>query len=115
MPFRIRTVTQEYEAQLTPTGSGIGSHARGQSEWKRYKDDTRKFKVSVSGLEVPDGTVLDIALDGWKIGEMTIQRGISRLCRETEKGTYAPPVGADQELQILLGGKLILQGKFYEE
>jgi hypothetical protein len=112
--MRIRNVLQEHEAQLTPVEKEYAK-ARGKSEWKRYGDESRRLKVSVSGVNLPDGTTLEISIDGRQIGEMIVQRKIARFERETEKGENVAPVGVDQVLQVSLKGKVIMEGKYYAE
>ncbi len=71
--------------------------------------------LEASGLNLPEGTPLEIMIDGQKIGEMTLQGKLARFERDSEKGEYVPPVEADQVLQVLFRGEVIAQGKYYAE
>ncbi len=111
--FRIRNVLQEFEAHLQPVPPE--SKTRGKSEWKKYTDQSQRLKVKTSGLNLPEGTPLEIMIDGQKIGEMTLQGKLARFERDSEKGEYVPQVEADQVLQVLFRGEVIAQGKYYAE
>lgn len=115
--MRIRNVIEEFEVMLSPTVSApvSASSARGKGEWKLYADGTRKCKLSITHLSLPEGTHLHIAVNGRHAGEMPIQNGTARFRRETEKGEFVPAVQRDEVLQILLDGDAILEGIFYPE
>jgi len=115
---RIRNVLQEYEVKLSPSdpGSSIAPHAaQGKGEWKVYGDGTQRCKVRVSGLNLPEGVVLHVFVNGQPIGEMAVQRGAARYKRESERGEYVPLVDLNQVLQVSYNGQAILEGRFYPE
>jgi hypothetical protein len=115
---RIRSVLQEYEAKLSPSYPGTSTTAqaaRGKGEWKVYGDGTRRCKVRVSGLNLPEGAVLHVAVSGQPIGEMVVRRGAARYGRESERGEYVPAVDLNQVLQVSYNGQAILEGRFYPE
>jgi hypothetical protein len=113
--MRIRNVVQEYEVRLEPLPAGPNSKARGKGEWKVYSDGTRQCKVSLSRLNLPNGAALELAVDGRRIAQLTVQGGMARFRRETEKGEGVPRVELDQVLQVMSSGQVILEGRFYEE
>ena len=57
--MRVRSVLQEYEAQLKPIQSASVSvdSAHGKGEWKVYGNSTRQCNVWVTGLNLSDGAV----------------------------------------------------------
>lgn len=112
--FRMRTVLQEFEAQLQPADRAY-PNARGKAEWKRYGDQSLRLKVKASGLNLPEGPSLEITMDGQKIGEMVIEGNRARFERDSEKGEVVPAVHADQVIQVYFGSQLLLTGKFYAE
>lgn len=116
--MRIRDVLQEYEAKLNLVQLSapiFGHAARGKAEWKVYGNGTRQGKVSVSGLNLPDGAVLRLAVSGQPIAEMVVQHGKARYRRESERGEVVPVVELDQMLQVSYAGQVILEGIFYLE
>lgn len=115
--MRIRDVAEEHEVLLKTTGAAPAStaSARGRGEWKLYRDGTRKCKVSVTHLTLPEETRLYLAINGRHAGEMAIQKGTARFRRESENGDFVPAVQVDEVLQVLLDGIVILEGKFYRE
>lgn len=113
--MRIRSVLQEFEAKLEPTSVLHGAGLRGKAEWKLYADGTRRGKVSLSRLDLADGTVLDLLVDGCRIAELVVEGNLARYRRESERGELVPSVGVDQVVQVLHAGQVILEGRFYAE
>jgi hypothetical protein len=112
--MRIRSVIEEFEVKLQAS-IAEASTARGKGEWKVYEDGSRQCKVSVNNLKLPEGTQLQLTVNGRVITTLTVERGNARFRRETEKGELVPHVRANEILQILLDGKVILEGSFYAE
>ena len=114
--MRIRTVREELEVILRPTAAETTLAAsRGKGEWKVYGDGSRQCKLSVTNLDLPDGTVLRLQISGRSIAEMIVERGAARFRRETGRGEIVPTAQANEILQIVLQGRVILQGSFYHE
>jgi hypothetical protein len=115
--MRIRSVLEEFEVKLQPLpmDNSAASSARGKGEWKTYEGGSRQCKLSISNLNLPEGTELQLTVNGRIIGEMTVERDSARFRRETERGEFVPHVQADQMLQIVWDGKAILEGTFYAE
>lgn len=111
--FRIRNVLQEFEAHLQPVSPE--SKARGKSEWKKYADQARRLKVKASGLNLPEGTPLFIMIDGQQIGEMVVKGHLARFERDSEKGEIVPTVGLRQVVEIKVGVRVILAGRYEAE
>jgi hypothetical protein len=115
--LRVRGVLQEYEAQLEPVRSAAPAvdSARGKGEWKVYGNGTRQCKVRVSGLNLPDGAVIQLAVSGGQFAELLVRGGKARYRRESERGEAVPEVEPRQMLQVSYAGQVILEGGFYSE
>jgi hypothetical protein len=113
--MRIRNVVLEFEARLEPLPAGICPKARGKAEWKVYDDGTRRCKASLTGLGLPDGTVLELAVHGRRIALLSAHQGTARYRRETERGESVPVVELNEVVQVFASGQLIMEGRFYEE
>ncbi len=111
--MRIRNVLEELEAHLAP--ANLQPRARGKAEWKVYENGTRQCKVSLSGLNLADGTMLELAVDGRRIGQLVVQHGAARYRRESERGEGVPAVEENQLLQVIASGQVILEGRFVAE
>jgi hypothetical protein len=114
----MRSVLHEYEAKLRPiqvAGGGRAHAAHGKGEWKIYADGARRCKVWVSGLDLSDGAVLQLAVSGQQIAEILVRGGRARYRRESERGEALPSVGVNQVLQVSYAGQIILDGEFYSE
>jgi len=115
--MRIRSVLQEYEAQLKPTESAApaADSARGKGESKVYGNGTRQCKVWISGLNLSAGAVLQLAVSGRQFAELLVRGGRARYRRQSERGEAVPEVEPKQMLQVSYGGQVILEGEFYSE
>ncbi|MBC7877597.1 MAG: hypothetical protein H7Y59_10540 [Anaerolineales bacterium] len=113
--MRIRNVLQEYEAKLEPPPESPFPSSRAKAEWKVYENGTRQCKVSVSKLDLPDGTILELILEDRRIAKLTVQNSIARYKQESELGQIVPVVGVNQILQVMYDGKVILAGRLYSE
>jgi hypothetical protein len=112
---RIRNVLQEFEVHLAPPPASRQSRTRGKAEWKTYANGTRQCKVSLSRLDLTDGTVLELAVEGRRIAQLVVQQGAARYRRESERGEDVPVVEEDQVLRVLSSGQVILEGRFVSE
>jgi hypothetical protein len=115
--MRIRSVLQEYEAQLKPTqfAAPAADSASGKGEWKVYGNGARQCKVSITGLNLSDGVVLQLAVSGQQFAELLLSAGRARYRRESERGEAVPEVEPKQILQASYAGQVILEGEFYSE
>jgi hypothetical protein len=113
--MRFRSVLQEFEAILEPVPGGRHAGARGKAEWKTYGDGTRRSKLTVSRLDLPDGTVLDLLVNQQRQARVTLEGGTARFRRETEHGEDVSTVESGDILQVVHGGQVILAGRFYAE
>jgi hypothetical protein len=113
--MRFRNVHQEYEAMLQPVPGSPFPTARGKAEWKTYGDGTRQSKLKVSGLNIPDGSKLELVVENRHIATLAVQNGLARYRQESEKGEAVPLVESNQVLQVLYAGMVILEGRFYAE
>ncbi|MGH7798011.1 MAG: hypothetical protein ACREQ2_24375 [Candidatus Binatia bacterium] len=115
--MRIRNVIEEYEAHLKPaqsTAASAGS-ARGKGEWKVYGNGTRQCQVRVSGLDLSDGAVIQLAVSGQQFAELVVRGGRAYYRRESEHGEAVPEVETKQVLQVSYAGQIMLEGEFYSE
>jgi hypothetical protein len=114
---RVRSVLQEFEVQLQPTAAAlsVAGSARGKGEWKIYGNGTRQCKVWISGLNLSDGAVLQLAVSGHQFIELLVRGGRARYRRESERGEVGPEVESKQKLQVSYAGQVILEGEFYPE
>jgi hypothetical protein len=113
--MRIRNVLEEFEARLFPTAASPSAKAEGKGEWKVYSGGERQCKVKVLNLNLANGMVLHIAIDGETVGEMVVEGNNARFKRESDQSEHVPMVSAGQVLQVLHDEHVILQGNFYSE
>jgi hypothetical protein len=112
--MRIRSVHEELEVKLEST-TNLSKGAQGKGEWKVYSDGSRLCKVSISNLNLPDGSKLELVVEDRHIAHLEVHQGLVRFRRETEEGESVPRVEAKENLQVLFAGQAILEGRFYSE
>ena len=105
---------QELEATLAPPAAGPAA-ARGKAEWKVYADGTRQGRVSASGLDLPDGAVVEIGIGERMIGTTAVEGGRVRYRRESGEAEVVPEVAVGEVLRLRHTGRVLLEGAFYAE
>jgi hypothetical protein len=92
-----------------------GSKIQGKSEWKQYGDGTCRFKFSLRNVPLPDGSRIELRLDGQPLMKLTVKNGTARVDLEDEGGVGIPAVKAGQVLQIKSGASLLAEGQYQAE
>jgi hypothetical protein len=110
-PFRIRTVLEEFEAQLR---SDVNPAARGKSERKRYGTGQERLTFRANGLDLPDGTPVDLVLRGTVIARCDTRAGRARVTFLSEHGSV-PVVAAGDPVALRVGDRTLLRGVFEPE
>jgi hypothetical protein len=113
--MRIRNVVHEFEVKLDPPVDSPQTLAHGKGEWKVYENGTRQCKLSVTKLRLADGTVLELIVNDRQTARLVVQQGIVRYRQESQKGESVPTVEANQLVQVVHSGQVILEGRFYSE
>jgi hypothetical protein len=105
-------VTSKIEANLA--GASInGLVPRGEAETKTFVDGNRKFEVDVTSVNVPDNTILKVAVDGVQVGTLRIIGMMGEFEVETIKGQTVPPINSRTRIVVSdQAGNTILAGSF---
>jgi hypothetical protein len=103
----------EFEAKLS--GAAVnGVTPKGEAEFE-IEGANREFKVRIENVNLPAGTVLDVLVDGAKVGTITVapslQRSESKL--KTEDGQVVPAVNSRTRVVVAdASGMTIVAGSF---
>ena len=84
----------------------------GKVEWQRHGDGSEELDARFRKLELPDGSSVEIRLDGAVLGCASISAGAGYLKLESVKGEAVPKVVAGQVAEVLLDGVVLLTGVF---
>ena len=89
---------------LTPTG-----HAK-----YRVRGGNRNFEVEVEKVNLPAGTVLNVLVDGNKVGELSVSTTLENEFElETERGQFVPDITSTSAVAVTnQQGQTILSGVF---
>ena len=102
-----KRVQRELEAKLRPSESASG---RGKLERKWYADGSEKLTVRVRGLDLPDGTALQVHLSERAVATLDIANGSGILRLESGNGPPVPVAEDGETVRILLDGAVLLTG-----
>lgn len=105
-------VILQIEANLA--GAAInGLIPRGEAETKTFVDGNRKFEVDLSGVNLADGTVLQVFVDGAQVGTLRILAMQGELQLETKDGQTVPQINSRTRVVVSdQAGNTILAGAF---
>lgn len=106
--------SSEIEADLS--GAPInGIVPKGEAEFEVGDSANREFRVRVENINLPAGTVLDVFVDGAKVGTITLVGGLQRseLELKTELGQQIPQVSTRTRVVVATqAGVTIVAGSF---
>ncbi|MDQ3743826.1 MAG: DUF4214 domain-containing protein [Acidobacteriota bacterium] len=101
------------EAALSGAAIG-GLTPKGEAEFEQKSDGSRKLEVEVEHVNLPSGTVLDVLVDGQKVGSLTLDSLMAgKLELETEHGQTFPLVNSRTRVVVAdANGNTIVAGSF---
>ena len=100
------------EAPLTGAAIG-GVTPKGKAELETFPNGNRTFEVEVENVNLPDGTVLNVLVDGTKVGTLTLMTQRGKLELETEDGLTVPTISPGTQVKITdSANNTILSGTF---
>ncbi|HEY0404254.1 MAG TPA: Calx-beta domain-containing protein [Pyrinomonadaceae bacterium] len=102
----------ELSARLT--GASINGVAPGgTAEYEVKVDGNREFKVTVSSVNLPAGTVLSVLVDNSQVGQLSVNSlGGGQFEVETKDGQTVPVVNSNSTVVVRQGTTTILSGSF---
>lgn len=107
---------EDYEARLLPVDiMHAGNNARGKAERERFRNGEEEFDVRVRGIDLPDGSALDIYVEKQCVGQIIVTNRHGRLRIESRNGVTVPTVAAGNSIRVMIDGAVILEGLFVED
>ncbi|MFL6230154.1 MAG: hypothetical protein ACJ741_15385 [Pyrinomonadaceae bacterium] len=90
-----------------------GATPTGEAEFEREIEGSRKLTVKVEHVNLPDGTRLNVFIDGTKVGEIVLAAGRGELSLSTSHGQTTPPVANGTSVSVTnQAGTTIVSGAF---
>jgi len=104
--------SSKIEAQLS--GAMLnGLIPKGESESESFTDGSSKFEIEVENVNLPDGTMLNVLVDGTKVGTLTLALHRGQLELRTGNGATLPQINSRTRIVITnAAGATILAGAF---
>ena len=103
----------EFEADLT--GAAInGIVPRGDAQYE-IEFNNREFRVRVEDVNLPAGTVLNVLVDGARVGQLSVAPGLDRseFRLKTENGQTVPQINSRTRVVVASqAGATLLAGSF---
>jgi hypothetical protein len=111
-----RRIVEDYEARLaTPEATADRHRATGKAEHERFEDGEVQFEVRGRGLELAEGTELEIRLNGEVVARADVRRGRTSLRLSNQQGHTIPNVRAGDRLEVAHRGLVLLAGSFHPD
>lgn len=106
------TVVTKIEAEFA--GASLnGMVPKGEAEFVVFSDGQRKFEATISNVNLPDGTTLNVFVDQTKVGTITVMGLLGELKLETKDGQTVPEINSRTRVVFSdLGGLTIVAGSF---
>ncbi|MCM3871145.1 MAG: DUF4214 domain-containing protein [Pyrinomonadaceae bacterium] len=105
-----------FEIQTDLTGGLIGGiRPQGEAEFTIELSGNREFKVRVENVNLPGGTLLNVAVDGTQVGTISLIGGLvrSELVLKTERGQTVPQINSGTRVVVSSqSGVTLLAGAF---
>jgi hypothetical protein len=90
-----------------------GATPSGEAEFERELEGSRKLTIKVEHVNLPDGTRLNVFIDGVKVGEIVLAGGRGELSLSTSHGQTTPPVVNGTTISVAdQSGATIVSGAF---
>jgi hypothetical protein len=109
------TPTSEVRIESLLAGGAInGLTPKGHAKFRSRVGGESEFEVEVEEVNLPAGTVLNVLVDGLKVGELTLAATLEgELELESEHGANVPAVTSASTVVVTnAGGQTILSGAF---
>jgi hypothetical protein len=105
-------VVSKIEANLA--GAAInGLVPRGEAEARTFQDGNRKFEVHAGSINLPDGTILTVFVDGARAGALRLVGLSGEFEVETRDGQIVPTVNSRTRVVVSdQAGNTIIAGSF---
>ena len=109
----IRRILEEHEAILFDAEKrGLLRPKRGKAERKRFGDGDEELSVRFRGVDLPDGSVVVVAIGPDVVGEAAVERKRGRLELSKDAGDDVPEVKTGGTIEIRHGSTALLRGEF---
>lgn len=92
---------------VSPSGS-VNPH--GFADYNLYADGNREIEVEVQDVNMADGTVLDVFVDGNQIGQASLLGQTMNLTLRTEDGQDVPVTEDGSAVEVKLGTTVVVSG-----
>ena len=110
----IRRVVEELEARLEPAASPAAQGAsRGKLEFKRYGDSRQRMKIRCKGLDLADGTRLELLSGELVVALLEVRDGRAEIDEERDGAEEAPALAEGEHVSLCHRGTPLLSGRLY--
>ena len=114
--MKFRGIVEDFEADLDPTNlNEYSKSGRGEVERELYSDGNASLKLRFSGTLLPEGSMVTLVINGYKIDEFQVFEGRVYQKIETSSGRTIPSVKAGDSVEVIFDDTAILTGTFYQD
>ena len=104
----------EARMEIRLVGASLnGATPRGEAEFRREAEGSRRLRIKIENVNLPNGTVLNVLIDNVKVGEIVINSLKGEIELRTDHGQPTPPVVNGTSIVISdRAGTTIIAGSF---
>ena len=109
-----RRIVEDFEARLSPTPDAGHAFeaAHGKSEHERFANGEIEFEVHIRDIRVPDGTSLDVRVNGFAVAAVVVENGRISLRLSRKAGHAIPAVNSGTDIEVWHGAQVVIRGTF---
>ena len=106
-----KAILEDYEAKILPIKN---SHVtgKGKVEWERYGSGEVEFELKLKKLNIPDGTSLEVHLNGRHLGSAEVQSSRAVFLLVNVRGDVVPRIRSGDLLEVHKDGVAVMSGEF---
>jgi hypothetical protein len=104
----------EARMQIRLVGASLnGATPVGEAEFRREAEGSRRLRIKIENVNLPDGTTLDVLVDNVRVGQIVINSLKGEIELRTDHGQTTPPVVNGTTIVIAdRAGTTVIAGTF---
>ena len=108
---RVRQIETLVVVSFKPVGPALAwPKVRARIERRIYKNGLHRIKTKVAGVPLPDGTKLQVTIEGRPLIRWVLRGGRSKSDLESKHAEHIPRLDVGEKLTVTHEGETVLEG-----